>query len=365
MMDNHADNVFNENDLTFAIDMDIEESSEDFVLHQPDIVINDKEKPPVDNQKDFSKEDESNRILAVYFNDLVDQPLLNGKSEKRIAAQIKICERKARYHKKIIEDNKIGLEQLPHHFKLQNFYEEKYKKLKTKFITANLRLVISIAKEFTGQKLQMSDLVQEGNLGLMRAVDKFDHLKGFKFSTYAAWWIRQFIARAIMVKTRTVKVPVYVLERKNMIFRAKYDLKDELGREPTVSQVSERIGLSEFVVKKVLNGTDNIYSLDRTIKTGESKTFADFLADEQAKTQDEFIAAHTVVKLINDSLKNLNFKESDIIKMRYGLDSYSTHTLDEIGLKYGVSRERIRQIEKEAFVKIANSQKGKELKSLL
>ena len=365
MMDNHAEIVFNENDLTFAIDMDIEENSEDFVLHQPDIEINDKEKPPVDNQKDFSKEDESNRILAVYFNDLVDQPLLNGKSEKRIAAQIKFCERKARYHKKIIEDNKIGLEQLPHHFKLQNFYEEKYKELKTKFITANLRLVISIAKEFTGQKLQMSDLVQEGNLGLMRAVDKFDHLKGFKFSTYAAWWIRQFIARAIMVKTRTVKVPVYVLERKNMIFRAKYDLKDELGREPTVSQVSERIGLSEFVVKKVLNGTDNVYSLDRTIKTGEGKTFADFLADEKSKTQDEFIAGYTVVKLINDSLKNLNIKESDIIKMRYGLDSYSTHTLDEIGLKYGVSRERIRQIEKEAFVKIANSQKGKDLKSLL
>ena len=365
MMDNQIDNVFRENDLAFSIDMDTEDNSEDFVLHQPDIELNENEKSPVDNQKDFSKEDESNRILAVYFNDLVDQPLLNGRSEKRIAAQIKFCEKKAKYHKKIIEDNKIGLEQLPHHFKMQNFYEKKYEELKSKFITSNLRLVISIAKEFTGQKLQMSDLVQEGNLGLIRAVDKFDHLKGFKFSTYAAWWIRQFMTRAIMVKTRTVKVPVYILERKNMIFRAMYDLKDELGKEPTVKQVAEKIGLSEFVVKKVLNGTDNVYSLDRTIKTGESKTFADFLSDEQAKAQDEFIAGYTMVKLINDSLENLNFKESDIIKMRYGLDSYSAHTLDEIGVKYGVSRERIRQIEKEAFVKIANSRKGKELKSLL
>lgn len=365
MMDNQIDNVFGENDINFAIDMDNEENSEDFVLHKPDIEISEKEKGTDEDQIDFSKEDESNRILAVYFNDLVDQPLLNAKTEKRIAAQIKYCEKKADFHKKIIEENKIGLEELPHHFKMQNFYEKKHELLKSKFITANLRLVISIAKEFTGQKLQMPDLVQEGNLGLIRAVEKFDHLKGFKFSTYAAWWIRQFIARAIMVKTRTVKVPVYILERKNMIFRAKYDLKDELGKNPTVSQVAERLGLSEFVIKKVLNGTDNVYSLDRTIKTGESKTFADFLADEQAKTQDDFIAGHTVVKLINDSLDKLNIKESDIIKMRYGLDTYNTHTLDEIGQKYGVSRERIRQIEKEAFVKIANSRKGEELKSLL
>ena len=317
------------------------------------------------DEKDFSKEDESNRILAVYFNDLVDQPLLNAKSEKKIAAQLKYCEKKAAYHKKIIEDNKIGLELLPRHFQLQNFYEKKYKKLKSTFIKSNLRLVISIAKEFTGQKLQMSDLVQEGNLGLMRAVDKFDHLKGFKFSTYAAWWIRQFIARAIMVKTRTVKVPVYILERRNMIFRAKYDLKDELGKDPTVKQVAERIGLSEFVVKKVLNGTDNVYSLDRTIKTGEHKTFGDFLSDDNLKPQDDFIAGYTIVKLINDTLNSLNFKESDIIKMRYGLGGYNTHTLDEIGHKYGVSRERIRQIEKEVFVKIANSPKGKNLRSLL
>lgn len=365
MMDNQIDNVFSENDLNFAIDMDLDENSEDFVVHKPEIEIAQKVKDQFDNQKDFSKEDESNRILAVYFNDLVDQPLLNGRTEKRIAAQINYCQKKAIFHKQLIEQNKIELEQLPHHFRLQNFYEKKYEELKSKFITANLRLVISIAKEFTGQKLQMPDLVQEGNLGLIRAVEKFDHLKGFKFSTYAAWWIRQFIARAIMVKTRTVKIPVYILERKNMIFRAMYDLKDELGKDPSVAQVAERIGLSEFVVKKVLNGTDNVYSLDRTVKTGESKTFADFLADEQVKTQDEFIAHHTVVKLINDSLENLNIKESDIIKMRYGLDSYNTHTLDEIGLKYGVSRERIRQIEKEAFVKIANSGKGEDLKSLL
>ncbi len=332
MIDNELTEILDTNEFVLQPENDSDDGNfkNYYIIDEPPENIKQKQGT---SEKDFSREDESNRILAVYFSDLVDQPLLNGKSEKRIAAQIKYCEKKALFHKKLIEENKIELEQLPRNFTLQNFYEKKYDELKTKFITANLRLVISIAKEFTGQKLQMSDLVQEGNLGLIRAVEKFDHLKGFKFSTYAAWWIRQFIARAIMVKTRTVKVPVYILERKNMIFRAKYDLKDELGKDPTVSQVAERIGLSEFVVKKVLNGTDNVYSLDRTIKTGESKTFADFLSDEQAKSQDEFVAGYTVVKLINDSLEKLNLKESDIIKMRYGLDSYNTHTLDEIGLK--------------------------------
>ena len=314
---------------------------------------------------DFSKEDETNRILAVYFNDLVDQNLLTALDEKRLAAKIKYCLEKSEKLKMKLELN--GLEQSYDsiEFKLYNKFLKLANRLKSTFIKSNLRLVVSISKEFTGQGLQMADLVQEGNLGLIRAVDKFDHLKGFKFSTYAAWWIRQFIARAIMVKTRTVKIPVYILERRNMIFRAKYALKEETGKEPSAEQISERAGVSIFVVKKVLNGTENIYSLDRPVKTGERMTFADFLSDINSKSQDEYIADNAMVKMLTESLELLNLKESDIIKMRYGLDSYNSHTLDQIGQKYGVSRERVRQIEKEAFVKIANSKTGKQLRSFL
>ena len=333
----------------------------DFDLEQLEANTDSVFKPEID----FSKEDETNRILAVYFNDLIDQKLLTAKDEKRIAAKIRYCIDKSEALKKNMELG--GLEQSYEstEYKLYNIYLNLANQLKNTFIKCNLRLVVSIAKEFTGQGLQMADLVQEGNLGLIRAVEKFDHLKGFKFSTYAAWWIRQFIARAIMVKTRTVKIPVYILERRNMIFRAKYALTKELGKNPSPEQIAERTGSSIFVVRKVLNGTDNTYSLDRPIRNGENLTFSDLLSDLQSKTQVECIAENAMIKMLNDSLEYLNLKESDIIKMRYGLDSYSSHTLDQIGQKYGVSRERVRQIEKEAFVKIANSKTGKHLRSFL
>ena len=311
---------------------------------------------------DFSKEDETNRILAVYFNDLADQHLLTALDEKRIAAKIKYCIQKSETLKKNLELKGLENSYDSIEYKLYFKFLRLANHLKNTFIKSNLRFVIRIAKEYSGQGLQMADLIQEGNLGLIRAVEKFDHLKGFKFSTYAAWWIRQFIVRAIMVKTRTVKTPVYILERRNMIFRAKYVLKEETGKDPTPEQISKRAGVSLFVVEKVLNGTDNIYSIDRPIKTGEDRTFADYLTDNDSESQDEYIANKEMVNLLMSSLEHLNLKENDIIKMRYGFDSYNKHTLDQIGEKYGVTRERIRQIVKEAFVKIRNSEKGKQLK---
>ena len=168
-----------------------------------------------------------------------------------------------------------------------------------------------------------------------------------------------------MLKTRTVKIPVYILERRNMIFRAVYKLRKKMNKEPTAEQVAELSGASVFVVKKILEGTNNVYSLDRPIKTDEYKTFSALLSDKNSIAQDEFIAIRCVEKFINESLNCLDSKESNIIKMRYGLDNYERHTLDEIGKKYGVSRERIRQIEKEVFYKISHSKNGYILKSLL
>ena len=349
-------------DINFSLDIqDYENVNDNFDFEDIEPTYESTSKRDID----FSKEDETNRILAVYFNDLVDQHLLTALDEKRIAAKMKYCIQKSETLKRNLELKGLENSYDSTEYKLYNKYLKLANQLKNTFIKCNLRFVIRIAKEYSGKGLQMADLIQEGNLGLIRAVEKFEHLKGFKFSTYAAWWIRQFIVRAIMVKTRTVKTPVYILERRNMIFRTKYALKDETGKNPTPEQISKRAGVSIFVVKKVLNGTDNIYSIDRPIKTGENRTYADYLADNESEAQDEYVAKNAMIKLLNSSLDYLNLREIEIIKMRYGLDSYSKHTLDQIGRKYGVSRERIRQIEKEAFVKIRNSEKGKQLKSFI
>lgn len=312
---------------------------------------------------------EEERVLQVYFRDLLTEPLLTPNDEKELGATIKECERMARKIQKELERLSRAKQKKPAKDKnrldaAMKVYSDKAQELKSRFIRSNLRLVVSIAKRHLGRGLPLTDLVQEGNLGLIRAVEKFDHRKGFKFSTYAAWWIQQALSRAIAEKTRTIKVPVYVLEQSGKVFRAKYALEEELGRKPYPEEISERAGLSKEIVQAVLDGTDSVLSLDNPVADDNEKTYADLMPDMR-EGQESAVSDIRIKNLLDESLSSLTPKEEEIVRMRYGLGEGKIYTLDEIGSKFGVTRERIRQIEKAALEKISKSGLGETLKGYL
>ncbi|MGB3728511.1 MAG: sigma-70 family RNA polymerase sigma factor [Thermodesulfobacteriota bacterium] len=319
---------------------------------------------PSDNYKWTKFEEE--RVLYVYFKDLAHEQLLTGDQEKEIAAQIKECNNRVIKIDKQLEKSKdIDSQQKKKLIAYKSRYNRKGEQLKSKFIKANLRLVINIAKRHLGKGLALTDLVQEGNLGLIRAVEKFDHTKGFKFSTYGAWWIHQAVTRALAEKTRTIKVPVYVLEQSSKVFKAKYMLQEELERKPLPKEIAERTRLSIDIVEAVLDGSDKVLSLDNPIKEDRSRTYLDFLPDHDPNGQEYNVDNKNMKGLLSELLTTLSEKEEEILRMRYGFGNSNVHTLDEIGTKFGVTRERIRQIEKSALKKIALSEKGSKLKGYL
>ncbi|MFI5324030.1 MAG: RNA polymerase sigma factor RpoD/SigA [Thermodesulfobacteriota bacterium] len=313
---------------------------------------------------------EEERVLQVYFRDLFTEPLLTPAGEKELGAKIKECERKARKIQKHIERMaKGGKKNLQSTVKnrldaTMKVYSGMAHELKSKFIRSNLRLVVSIAKKHLGKGLPLTDLVQEGNIGLIRAVEKFDHRKGFKFSTYAAWWIQQALTRAIAEKTRTIKVPVYVLEQSGKVFRAKYALEKELGRKPLPEEVASKVGVSREIVQAVFDGIDSVLSLDNPVTDDYEKTYVDIMPDER-EGQESAVSDIRVRDLLDESLSSLSPKEEVVVRMRYGLGDGRVYTLDEIGNRFGVTRERIRQIEKAALDKIGKSDVGLTLKGYL
>lgn len=309
---------------------------------------------------------EEERVLYVYFKDLLNEPLLTGDQEKEIAAQIKECKNKiVKIDKQLNKSKEISSKERKTLLAYKNRYNKKADDLRSRFIKANLRLVINIAKRHLGRGLPLTDLVQEGNLGLIRAVEKFDHTKGFKFSTYGAWWIHQAVTRALAEKTRTIKVPVYVLEQSSKVFKAKYMLQEELERKPLPKEIAERTRLSIDIVEAVLDGSDKVLSLDNPIKEDKSRTYMDFLPDHDPTGQEYNVDNKNMKGLLSELLTSLSEKEEEIVRMRYGFGNSTVHTLDEIGTKFGVTRERIRQIEKSALKKIATSEKGDKLKGYL
>lgn len=358
---------FNDNEEFNDIEFEIESGNYD---EEPEHSNNDepvetKESPSENTNYKWTKFEEE-RVLYVYFKDLVNEPLLTGNQEKEIAAQIKECNNRInKIDKKLERTKNIDQKDKNKLNAYRNRYTKKAEDLKSRFIKANLRLVINIAKRHLGKGLALTDLVQEGNLGLIRAVEKFDHTKGFKFSTYGAWWIHQAVTRALAEKTRTIKVPVYVLEQSSKVFKAKYMLQEELERKPLPKEIAERAKLSVDIVEAVLDGSDKVLSLDNPIREDRSRTYIDFLPDHDTKGQEYTVDNANMKGLLSELLTSLSEKEEEIVRMRYGFGNTTVHTLDEIGTKFGVTRERIRQIEKSALKKIANSEKGDKLKGYL
>ncbi len=275
-------------------------------------------------------DDASDDSVRLYLREIGKIPLLNAEEELALAQRVVAGEKKA----------------------------------KDKMAEANMRLVVSIAKRYSGRGLDFLDLIQEGNTGLLRAVEKFDPDKGFKFSTYATWWIRQAITRAIADQARTIRIPVHMVETINKLLRTQRRMTQELNREPTIEELAKELEMEPEKVEYVMKIKQDITSLDAGVgRDGdeEDSVLRDFIEDEDSATPEESAASQLLKEQVQAILSTLSDREQKIIKMRFGLENGKSHTLEEVGQEFAVTRERIRQIEAKALAKLRKHKDSKKL----
>jgi RNA polymerase primary sigma factor len=279
-------------------------------------------------------DDASDDSVRLYLREIGKIPLLNAEEELALAQRVVAGEKKA----------------------------------KDKMAEANMRLVVSIAKRYSGRGLDFLDLIQEGNTGLLRAVEKFDPDKGFKFSTYATWWIRQAITRAIADQARTIRIPVHMVETINKLLRTQRRMTQELNREPTIEELAKELEMEPDKVEYVMKIKQDITSLDAGVgRDGddEDSYLKDFIEDEDGKTPEDSAADQLLKEQVQSILSSLSDREQKIIKMRFGLENGKSHTLEEVGQEFAVTRERIRQIEAKALAKLRKHKDSKKLHEYL
>lgn len=341
--------------------------------------------------------DQELRLVNDYFREVGTESLLTAKEEIQVAAKIKECEARAKRVKKeigrilgrklvgdaerVTEELRLLSEGLSGNPSSGNETPERFKKLallfgaytrtavrlRNRFVKANLRLVASMAKKYVGRGIPFLDLVQEGNLGLIKAVERFDHSRGYRFSTYACWWINQAMIRGIFNQMRTVKIPAYVLEKAGKVWAERARFQEEMGREPHPTEIAENVDMSVENIRQVLDSGkgNNVVRLDSPVWNGDRATYMDYIADSDTVPVDSLIAEVSIPENVEHALHLLDIREREIIKMRFGIGYEGNFTLNEIGKRFNLTRERIRQIEKKALSTIRNSEWAPALRSLI
>ncbi len=306
---------------------------------------------------DIGSETTIDDSVKIYLKQIGQVALLSGDEETKLAVQM----RDAQEAKQALENPDLTPE-------AREGYEAVVKqgnKARKRLIEANLRLVVSIAKKYVNKGMQFLDLIQEGNMGLMKAVEKFDYTKGFKFSTYATWWIKQSITRAIADQARTIRIPVHMVETINKAGRVSRQLLQELGREPTPEEIAEKMGVPVEKINEIQKISQDPVSLEKPIGEEEDSKMIDFIEDNDTPSPSALSEATMLNDKLNEVLATLTPRENEVIRRRYGLDDGKPKTLEEVGREFNVTRERIRQIEAKALRKLRHPGRAKKLKDFL
>jgi len=307
------------------------DNAEDLILDNDDIILDDEDEVEIIDDVDVLEGVSTEDPVRMYLKEIGNVPLLTTEQEVELAKRVEAGDEEA----------------------------------KKQLTEANLRLVVSIAKKYVGRGMPFLDLIQEGNMGLMKAVDKFDYTKGYKFSTYATWWIRQAITRGIADTGRTIRVPVHMVETINKTLRMTRTLLQELGREPTPEEVAERLNVSVSRVREVLKISRDPVSLDTPIGEEDDSHLGDFIEDDSALSPADSAAFSMLRAELATALESLTDRERQVVKLRFGLEDGRARTLEEVGKEFNVTRERIRQIEAKALRKLRHPSRSRKLKDYL